>query len=232
MKTTEWEKNKAYESSNRMYQQNKRVFLSMLEDSGGELLDLGCQDGSFTKVIAKKVGAKRAYGIDLDDERIIECEKKGIIAKKCDLNGKLPFEDGKFDVVSAHQTLEHLWNTKNFFTEVNRILKPGGYAVISTPNLSSLHSIAFILVGWQPTILHLTDTQVGNPLRGTQIEQPGHNKAFNISSLHDLADIHGFKTEKIIGFGFHFLPMTLQKALSKPFGRWAVFLTTKIRKIG
>ncbi len=226
----EWRESSLWSGGNRIYQENKRVFLSMFDENGGSLLDLGCRDGEFTEEIGKHVNAEKIAGADLDAGNVEACKAKGIEALEADLNGRFPFDDGSFDAVAAHQVLEHLWNTGNFFNEIHRVLKPGGYAVISTPNLSSLHSIAFILRGWQPTILHVTDQQVGNPLRGTRIEQPGHIKAFNYSSLKDLARIHGFTVEKIRGYGFHLLPTPLQKILSKPLGRWTVFLTIKIRK--
>jgi SAM-dependent methyltransferase len=230
METREWRKSRLWPEGDRIYQENKRLFVSFFEKNGGSLLDLGCNDGTYTLEIAEYTGAKGVHGIDSDEKAIKESRLKGVKAEKCDINGRFPYKDNTFDAVSAHQVLEHIFDTRNFFEEVNRVLKPGGYAVISTPNLSSLHSIAFILLGRQPTVLHVTDTQVGNPLKGTRIDQPGHIKAFNVASLKDLAEIYGFKTEKIQGFGFHFLPIRIQRILSKPLGRWAIFLTIKIRK--
>jgi 2-polyprenyl-3-methyl-5-hydroxy-6-metoxy-1,4-benzoquinol methylase len=57
-----------------------------------------------------------------------------------DLNQPFPFEDGSFDVVMAIEILEHLENPRAFLRELARILRPGGTAIVSTPNLTSLLS--------------------------------------------------------------------------------------------
>jgi ubiquinone/menaquinone biosynthesis C-methylase UbiE len=48
--------------------------------------------------------------------------------------GQLPFRDECFDVVTANMVLEHLEHPRQVFTEVERVLKPGGHFVFVTPN--------------------------------------------------------------------------------------------------
>ncbi len=48
---------------------------------------------------------------------------------------KLPFEDNTFDVVVSAWVLEHLPNPKESFSEIYRVLKPGGKVVFLTPNV-------------------------------------------------------------------------------------------------
>ncbi len=50
-----------------------------------------------------------------------------------DIN-RLPFRDGSFDVVSANMVVEHLRDPVAQFTEIKRVLKPGGIFVFHTPN--------------------------------------------------------------------------------------------------
>src|SRR5260370_32500224 len=57
-----------------------------------------------------------------------------------DLNQTFPFEDATFDVAMAVEILEHLENPRSFLRELARVLKPGGRAIVSTPNLTSLLS--------------------------------------------------------------------------------------------
>lgn len=65
-----------------------------------------------------------------------------------DLNARWPFDDARFDIAMAVEILEHLENPRGFFRELSRVLKPGGIAVVSTPNLTSLMSRAmFVAVG-------------------------------------------------------------------------------------
>lgn len=59
---------------------------------------------------------------------------------RLDLNQRLPFDDGFFDAIVSIDGLEHLEHPFDFVREVARTLRPGGVAVISTPNVSSLRS--------------------------------------------------------------------------------------------
>jgi SAM-dependent methyltransferase len=47
---------------------------------------------------------------------------------------RLPFRDGTFNLVFADNVLEHLDQPELVFTEVARVLKPGGRFLIKTPN--------------------------------------------------------------------------------------------------
>jgi SAM-dependent methyltransferase len=51
---------------------------------------------------------------------------------------KLPFANVSMDVVACFQVLEHLRQPDLAIGEINRVLKPGGYACIATPNLDCL----------------------------------------------------------------------------------------------
>lgn len=55
----------------------------------------------------------------------------------CDLNERLPFEDGEFDVVYSNQVLEHVSNMIGLVEEINRVLVPGGLMVAHVPYFRS-----------------------------------------------------------------------------------------------
>jgi SAM-dependent methyltransferase len=57
-----------------------------------------------------------------------------------------PVEDESADLCLADNVLEHIENPKRFFSECNRILKPGGYLCIRTPNLLSYVGLVARLV--------------------------------------------------------------------------------------
>src|SRR5690606_33526142 len=46
----------------------------------------------------------------------------------------LPFADNTYDVVISFQVIEHIQDDKLFLSEIHRVLKPGGVALITTPN--------------------------------------------------------------------------------------------------
>jgi 2-polyprenyl-3-methyl-5-hydroxy-6-metoxy-1,4-benzoquinol methylase len=205
--------------------------LSLLEkDSNARVLDIGCASGEFTLKVGGVIGTKRLYGMDIDEYMVEQAREKGIEAIKHDVNTKFPYEDNSFDGVVSNQVLEHLYNTDGFFLEVRRILKPLGYAVISTANLASFHNLAFMGLGMMPPGLHVSRVQVGNPLRG--METHGHVKLFTASALKDLAGYHGFKVEKLVGCGIYPFPERISNFLSRLFTKYSTYLTIKIRKGG
>jgi SAM-dependent methyltransferase len=65
----------------------------------------------------------------------------------CDLN-RLPFSDGSFDLVSLNMVAEHLAEPSRVFSEIARVLAPGGQLIIHTPCASS-YEIWLIRLGWK-----------------------------------------------------------------------------------
>ncbi len=59
------------------------------------------------------------------------------------LGESLPFRSDSFDVVSSNMVLEHLTDPFSVFTEIRRVLKPGGAFVFVTPNRS--HPVIWML---------------------------------------------------------------------------------------
>jgi 2-polyprenyl-3-methyl-5-hydroxy-6-metoxy-1,4-benzoquinol methylase len=50
----------------------------------------------------------------------------------------LPFGDCFFEIITAHELIEHLKAPEKFLEEAYRVLKPNGLLFITTPNVSSL----------------------------------------------------------------------------------------------
>lgn len=214
---------------------NNKNILSLLEmDKGTRLLDLGCDDGEWTLKLAKKTDTSNIYGVDIVDKRVKKAQSKGIKIKKFDLNSQFKFKDNTFDVVHANQVIEHLYDSDNFLSEILRVLKKGGYAIISTENGSSWHNIFAAIMGWQ--IFSLTNISkkkygIGNPLATLQnqrvtLESWNHVRIYNIRGLKELFEAHGFKVEKIKGSGY----FPLHPFLGNIDKTHCHFMTFKIRK--
>ena len=58
----------------------------------------------------------------------------------CDLNQPLPYADGAFALIVCAEGIEHLENPFAFAREAHRILHPGGFLIVSTPNVLGLRS--------------------------------------------------------------------------------------------
>jgi SAM-dependent methyltransferase len=64
---------------------------------------------------------------------------------------RFPYEDEWFDTVLCCELVEHLpGDPMHMMSEVNRILKPGGHFVLTTPNICSFRALAAILQGYHP----------------------------------------------------------------------------------
>lgn len=62
-----------------------------------------------------------------------------------------PYPDESYSTVLCCELIEHLAeDPMQMMSEVNRILKPGGHFVLTTPNLGSLRAISAILQGYHP----------------------------------------------------------------------------------
>lgn len=214
---------------------NHKNILSLLDNEPDSvLLDLGCDDGELTKKLAEKINTKKIYGVEIVDERMEKARNNGLITKKFNLNNRFDFEDNFFDVVHANQVIEHLYNSDNFISELYRILKPNGYAIVSTENASSWCNIFASIMGWQ--IFSLTNISnkkqgIGNPFslhRGDDsgLESWNHVRIYNIRGLKEYFEIFGFKVEQVKGAGYFPLPSFLGN-LDKTHCH---FMTFKIRK--
>lgn len=99
----------------------------------GTLADLGAGQGALS-VWARDAGFQTT-AIDFNEGNFVA---DSINFVQADLNKPLPIPDDSFDVVAALEVIEHLENSYALLREITRILKPGGYAVVSTPNESCL----------------------------------------------------------------------------------------------
>lgn len=97
-----------------------------------KILDIGCGDGVLLSLISKKTKA-RLTGIDLDSDSL-KFAKKKLKAKFIKASAdKLPFKPNYFDYILASEIIEHLSSPKKMLTEIKRVLKPKGQAIITTP---------------------------------------------------------------------------------------------------
>lgn len=101
--------------------------------ASGKLLDCGA-------------GTVPYYGIYKDLVDDITCIDWGDsfhelkhIDKKVDLTGKLPFKDNTFNTVLLADVIEHLPNPENIFSEIARVLKRNGIALIFVPFIYGIH---------------------------------------------------------------------------------------------
>jgi SAM-dependent methyltransferase len=98
---------------------------------GRTVLDLGAGPGHYTAALA---GAGAAVvPLDLGDENMRKAAASGLPAVKGDAT-RLPFPDGAFDGIFCSNMLEHVPDARYALDEIERTLRPGGWAWISWTN--------------------------------------------------------------------------------------------------
>jgi cyclopropane fatty-acyl-phospholipid synthase-like methyltransferase len=100
------------------------------------VLDAPC-GGAAALTLALQQQGVAAIGADLDADAK---GKLGDAFVEANLDGELPWAEQTFDAVFSTEGIEHLENHYSFLREVNRILKPGGVLVLTTPNITALRS--------------------------------------------------------------------------------------------
>jgi len=96
----------------------------------GRVLDLGCGEGALLDA-----AGLQGIGADLNPARLALAVQKGLQVIHAD-GARLPFADASFDTVVCMEVLEHVPNMETLMSEAERVLAPGGYWVISVPNVT------------------------------------------------------------------------------------------------
>ena len=105
--------------------------------TGMDLLDVGCGPASITADLAERVAPGRVVALDaaagaLEAARAT-LRERGLSEQVEVTSGDvmaLPFEDASFDVVHAHQVLQHLADPVGALAEMRRVTRPGGIVAV------------------------------------------------------------------------------------------------------
>jgi SAM-dependent methyltransferase len=119
-----------------------------------------------------------------DGERF-ECDIDHFDAEK----DPFPYPDGHYSTVVCGELIEHLFeDPMHLMSEVNRILKPGGYFVVTTPNIAALRGISAILQGYHPGFFHAYI----RPSESGEVDAR-HNREYTPGEIHRLLENSGFE---------------------------------------
>src|SRR5579863_1623935 len=116
--------------------QNSAGFLLPHLSSGQSLLDVGCGPGTITMDLAEWVAPGKVIGIDRSKEVVERARAAAEARSLSNLSFEvgdvydLQFEDGSFDVVYAHQVLQHLSDPVRALLGMRRVLHDDGWLAI------------------------------------------------------------------------------------------------------
>jgi len=100
-----------------------------------------------------------------------------------------PYQNGYFSTVLCCELIEHLPNDPmHMMGEINRILKPGGHLILTTPNITSLRAVAGILQGFHPMLF----PAYIRPRESGEVEAR-HAREYSPNEIKALLDVSGFE---------------------------------------
>ncbi|HEY8833432.1 MAG TPA: class I SAM-dependent methyltransferase [Gemmatimonadaceae bacterium] len=111
---------------------------------GIRVADIGAGEGFFSQLLGEHVRTK----LGLQPRDVITASDifpeyfryPAIRCEKISSDGRLPYADGSVDIACSLEVVEHVEDQFAFARELHRILKPGGMAIISTPNVLNINS--------------------------------------------------------------------------------------------
>jgi SAM-dependent methyltransferase len=91
----------------------------------GKILDVGCHGSMFSKAMAS--AGYKVYGLD---RKKVSIDHPDFVFQQGDV---LDIEGGQFDAVTCISTLEHIPDDKQALANMMKILKPGGFLLLTVP---------------------------------------------------------------------------------------------------
>jgi ubiquinone/menaquinone biosynthesis C-methylase UbiE len=125
---------------------NDKVFALVMPHlrEGARIVDVGAGEGYFSKMVGDRVQSELSRApasvlaaCDLFPEFF---RYAGVRCDPINPDGSLPYPDASFDVACSLEVIEHIKDQFAFARELHRIIKPGGVAIVSTPNVLNLNS--------------------------------------------------------------------------------------------
>ena len=112
--------------------ENSAAYLLPLLRPGQRLLDVGCGPGTITLDLGARVSPGIAVGLDASSDVVAQAEERRHEVGSANVTFctgdvyDLAYEDASFDVVHAHQVLQHLSDPVAALRQMRRVLAPGG----------------------------------------------------------------------------------------------------------
>lgn len=122
-------------SDNPIHQRLLKAYILAEDYVHGDLLEVGCGEGRGIKLLKDKVDSYHA----IDKIKNVIDKLKEKYPEVHFIQANIPpfegVEDNKYDVVVSFQVIEHIKKDRKYLQEIYRVLKPGGFVLITTPNI-------------------------------------------------------------------------------------------------
>lgn len=146
-----------------------------------KILEVGCAAGHLTALIASVFPKAEVIGIDVYKDAVVEAKARYPKLKFLVADAhKLPFKNQSFDLVVSSETIEHVVDPSLMLSEIKRVLKPKGHAIVEMDSGSLLFRCIWFVWSnfgkgrvWHDAHLH--------PFRGGELESLILTRGFNIT---------------------------------------------------
>jgi ubiquinone/menaquinone biosynthesis C-methylase UbiE len=112
--------------------------------AGVRVADIGAGEGFFSQLLGEEIQTR--LGLP-PAEIVTACDifpeyfrYSAVRCEKIAADGRLPYDDESIDVACSLEVVEHVEDQFAFARELYRVLKPGGVAIVSTPNILNANS--------------------------------------------------------------------------------------------
>lgn len=174
------------------YRQWYRPALELLPEKihNLKILEIGSGLGEFSGLL-KKADATNLTCSDLSLGYVKSLKDKGFKAVVVDLNHKLPFKSNTFDLIIGLEVIEHTYNTEYLLKELQRVLKPKGILILSTPNFAWWGYRLRYLRGYPPKVegyhlRHFTFNSLKSKLSWARLKYKSHNSICTVPYVNRL----------------------------------------------
>ena len=110
--------------------------------TSGRLLDIGCAYGF---LLRRFEGQFETWGVDVSAHAVDRARQVTPASRLAVHNvvQPLPFDDGRFDVVTLTDVLEHLPDARTVLREIARVCRPGAVLYVTTPNRNLIRRVLY-----------------------------------------------------------------------------------------
>lgn len=151
------------------------------------VLDIGCGPGYLAKKIKTILPDIKVDGIDFSSVALAYAQKYLDKSWKLNIDSEdIPTPDRTYDAIVCMEFLEHIYDLPHLLSEIKRLLKNEGKALVSVPNLAYWRYRLQLLFGQLP---------------GTEVTDEKHIHVFTLESLINWLKPGGLRVNRVWGYG-------------------------------